>query len=85
MADPATDTARMEGIRIEVVKLVVRPQHHSAFALVEFRESERPLLAAWKAVMRLRVELTISQGDDVKTLCERACAEARAYFDEDCD
>lgn len=75
----------MEGIVVEVVKLIVRPRRRSAWAVVEFRESTEALPAAWRAVMRLRVELDVAGDDNVKTLCERACAEAAAYFDEDCN
>jgi len=75
----------MEGIVVEVGKLIVRPQPRSAFAIVELRETAGAFPAAWQAVMRLRVPLTVVDEDNVKTLCERACAEASAYFDEDCN
>lgn len=84
-ATDAADTRRMEGINTRVVKLLVQPHRRTAFAVVEFAETAQRFPGAWQAVMQLRVALTVGEGDDIKSLSERACAEALAYFDQDCE
>jgi len=72
----------MEEINTRVVRLSIRPRRRTAMAVVELHGDESPLLE-YVPALRLRVEMLVKDHESMATLCDRACAQALAYFDDE--